>query len=129
MLAVIAGRTIQGVVIRRVALLFLLPCLAATALGQGISGVTRRTTTLEKQGTARRFLDSSGVLMTNGAPTAARPPASGVARPIMAVRPSPLPRTNYFVTRPTVVRTNSISALVPAAPAAPAARPARARVP
>ncbi|MCC7373668.1 MAG: hypothetical protein IT581_03360 [Verrucomicrobiales bacterium] len=112
--------------IRRVALLFLVPCLAATALGQGISGVTRRTTTLEKQATARRFLDSSGVLLTNGAPATGRPATPAVTRPAMAVRPPPLPRTNYLVARPTVVRTNNLPAAVPAAPAA---RPARVRVP
>jgi hypothetical protein len=109
----------KRVVFQRFALLVLVPGLALTALGQGISGVTRKTPTLEKQAAARRFLDSSGVLVTNGATTFARPQTS-VGRPAIAVRPPPAPRTNAFAVRLPVLRTNTLPTT---------ARSTRARVP
>ncbi|MBL9136780.1 MAG: hypothetical protein JNK85_12960 [Verrucomicrobiales bacterium] len=93
--------------IRRIAFVLFVPWLAFTAWGQGISGVTRRTPTLEKQAAARRFLDASGVVMTNSA-NVATSPRPGVVRPAMAVRPPPVPRANLAV-RPAVVRTNAIA--------------------
>lgn len=104
------------IVIRRAVLLLLVPWLAMAASGQGISGVTRRTPTLEKQAAARRFWNSSGVLATNGATVSAtsRP---GVVRPAMAVRPPlpvAVPRATMAV-RPAVTRTNAISTKTPSA--------------
>ena len=79
--------------------------LALDASSQGIYGVTRRSTTLEKQATARRFFDAAGMNVVGASPatpgtppamspTLAATPSSPAARQAVTVAPNPMaPRT------------------------------------
>jgi hypothetical protein len=64
---------------------------ASAAQAQGISGVTRRTTTLERQAAARLFFDAAGISVTAGN-AAAQPMAAGGSRVSPA---SEVPGTGY----------------------------------
>ncbi|MCC6233216.1 MAG: hypothetical protein IT580_11270 [Verrucomicrobiales bacterium] len=75
--------------LRLLAVCVLLAAEGAMAHAQGISGVTRRTPTLEKQAVARRFFDAAG-LPTAGAAAAnsSTPATRGLP---LATKPAPSP--------------------------------------
>jgi len=80
------------------------------ASAQGIRGVTRRTTTLERQQPARQFFDAAGINI-NGAPNVA--PAAPAATPAVTPRqqpvlvnrpPTTLPPISQRIARPQVAQ-------------------------
>ncbi|MGE3309041.1 MAG: hypothetical protein AB7O66_03655 [Limisphaerales bacterium] len=135
-----------------IALIFL--GLVPAGLAQGIRGVTRRTTTLERQLPARQFFDAAGVPV-NGPTGANAIQPSGIARtpPALVARPpTVLPPISERIARPqqpqfaqTPMRTIPAGArtvppaltrvppptptLVPTAPGRPASLPTRYAIP
>ncbi len=116
---------------RRLIIALALVAIAPNALAQGIRGVTRRTTTLERQQPARQFFQGAGIQVNGAAPvpgTAAAVPTAVATRqpPVLVNRPpTVLPPISQRIARPQVAQTRP--AVFPTTPRIPKPIPAPAK--